>query len=71
MEVEQVAYWAHSIADGGSHLKQKVVFEDPLHRDHQEILQFKFPLLDLHGTLLWRKIISTGQQLLKGEFQNK
>lgn len=56
-----------------SHLKQKVVFKDPLHGDHQEILQLELSLLDLHGTLLWRKIITTAQQKLKSstEYQNQ
>lgn len=48
-----------------SYLKQKVIFEDPLHRDHQEILKLELALLDLHGTLLWWRINAIGKRFVK------
>ena len=45
------ALWAlaHS---GPSHLEEQVVFEYPLHGDHQQVLQLELPILDLQGAFL-------------------
>lgn len=37
---------------GQSHLQEQVVFEHPLHGDHQQVLQLELPILDLQRALL-------------------
>lgn len=39
------------------HLQEEVVFEDPLHGDHQQVLKLKLPILDLQ-----RAFLATGEQ---------
>lgn len=45
------ALWALT-RSGPSHLEEQVVFEYPLHGDHQQVLQLELPILDLQGAFL-------------------
>lgn len=45
------ALWALT-RSGPSHLEEQVVFEYPLHGDHQQVLQLELPVLDLQGAFL-------------------
>lgn len=42
----------HGGTRGRAHLEQQVVFQDPLHGHHQQVLQLELALLDLERALL-------------------